>query len=160
MAFASSRELFSGTGDGQFSPDTALSRGMLAQVLYNLEGRPAAAGASFSDVPLSAWYAQAASWAMETGIFSGYGSGNFGPEDPITREQLAVVLYRYAGSPEVTGDLSAFSDGESASPYARAALAWAVENGIFQGNGGGVLAPQGSATRAQVAQVMRQAMSI
>ena len=160
VAFASSRELFSGTGDGQFSPDTSLSRGMLAQVLYNLEGRPAAAGASFSDVPLSAWYAQAASWAMETGIFSGYGSGNFGPEDPITREQLAVVLYRYAGSPEVTGDLSAFSDGESASPYARAALAWAVENGIFQGNGGGVLDPQGSATRAQVAQVMRQAMRI
>lgn len=159
VAFASSRELFSGTGDGQFSPDTALSRGMLAQVLYNLEGRPAAAGASFSDVPLSAWYAQAASWAMETGIFSGYGSGNFGPEDPITREQLAVVLYRYAGSPEVKGDLSTFSDGESASPYARAALAWAVENGIFQGNGGGNLDPQGSATRAQVAQVMRQAMS-
>ncbi|OUQ26310.1 hypothetical protein B5E80_01610 [Flavonifractor sp. An135] len=160
VAFASSRELFSGTGDGRFSPDISLSRGMLAQVLYNLQGRPASESATFSDVPLNAWYAQAASWASEAGIFAGYGDGSFGPEDPITREQLAVALYRYAGAPETEGDLSAFSDGASVSPYARTALAWAVENGIFQGNGSGVLAPQGSATRAQVAQVMRQAMRL
>lgn len=160
VAFASSRELFSGTGDGRFSPDTPLSRGMLAQVLYNLQGRPASGSATFSDVPLSAWYAQAASWASEAGVFAGYGDGSFGPEDPITREQLAVALYRYAGAPETEGDLSAFSDGASVSPYARTALAWAVENGIFQGNGSGVLDPQGSATRVQVAQVMRQAMRL
>lgn len=160
VAFASSRELFSGTGDGRFLPDTPLSRGMLAQVLYNLQGRPASGSATFSDVPLNAWYAQAASWASEAGIFAGYGDGSFGPEDPITREQLAVALYRYAGAPETEGDLSAFSDGASVSPYARTALAWAVENGIFQGNGSGVLDPQGSATRVQVAQVMRQAMRL
>ena len=160
VAFASSRELFSGTGDGRFSPDISLSRGMLAQVLYNLQGRPASESATFSDVPLNAWYAQAASWASEAGIFAGYGDGSFGPEDPITREQLAVALYRYAGAPETEGDLSAFSDGASVSPYARTALAWAVENGIFQGNGSGVLDPQGSATRVQVAQVMRQAMRL
>ena len=101
------------------------------------------------------WYASAVAWAAEKGIVSGYGDGRFGPNDLITREQLAIMLWRYAGSPAPSAQALDFPDAGSASGYALEALRWAVENGIISGYGSGQLAPQGLATRAQVAQMMK-----
>ncbi len=154
--FASARNLFSGMGDGMFSPDTAMSRGMLAKVLHNLENNPETiADNSFADVADGAWYAEAVAWAAEKGIVSGYDNGLFGVNDPVTREQLAVMLYRYAGSPAASGSIDRFADAENASAYAETALCWAVENGIISGMGDNQLAPSGEATRAQVAQMLK-----
>jgi hypothetical protein len=155
VTFVTARSIFNGTGTDAFAPETPMDRGMLVQVLYNLEGAPAASGtASFPDVSGSAWYAAAVNWAVANGVASGYGDGSFGPEDSITREQLAVMLWRYAGSPEATQTTLDFPDGDQVSGYARAALLWANEKGIINGTGSGTLSPQGPATRAQVAQVM------
>lgn len=151
--------LMSGYGDGSFGPDDSLSRAMLAQILYNKEGKPAVSGTgSFADVPRGAWYAGAVSWASERGIVSGYGDGGFGPDDPITREQLVVMLWRYQGSPAPTGTMPDFTDAQQISGYAKDAVTWAAENGIVSGNGGGVLVPSGIATRAQVAQMLKNFM--
>lgn len=155
VAFVSAHELFSGTSANGFSPDLPMTRGMLAQVLHNLEnnpGRPFAG--TFSDVSTDAWYSEAVAWAAERGIVSGYGNGLFGPGDNITREQLAVMLWRYAGEPAATNKELHFHDADEVSGYALDALRWAVENGIINGKGGGILDPQGQATRAQVAQML------
>ena len=101
-----------------------------------------------------AWYSDAVAWAAERGIVAGYGNGLFGPSDNITREQLAVILWRYSGEPAATNKELRFSDADSASDYALDALRWAVENGVINGYGNGVLAPKGLATRAQVAQML------
>ena len=151
--------LMDGFGNGLFGPDYPLTRAQFAQILYNKEGRPAAAGgSSFRDVASNAWCAPAAAWASERGIAGGYGNGLFGPDDNITREQLAVMLWRYAGSPGAVGGELHFSDAGQISGYASDALRWAVENGIMHGTGGGILAPQGLATRAQTAQMLKNLM--
>lgn len=157
VSFASGHELFNGTSENAFSPDTSMTRGMLAVVLHNLENNPSNnRHNSFSDVASSAWYAKAVSWAAEQGIVSGYPDGAFGANDSVTREQLAVMLYRYAGSPRTTSNrTSRFSDSASISSYAQTALNWAVENGIINGVGNNALDPQGLATRAQVAQMLK-----
>ena len=155
VAFVTSHELMKGTGDGIFEPNLPMTRGMLALVLHNLENNAAAAGgASFSDVADGAWYAEAVAWASAKGIIAGYADGRFGPNDPITREQLAVMLYRYAGSPAVSANGLNFVDAGAISGYAQQAIAWAVANGVMSGKGGGVLDPQGNATRAEVAQML------
>ena len=147
--------LMGGYGNGLFGPDNHLSRAQLAQILYNREGKPAVMGGSaFTDVASGAWCAPAVAWAAERGIAGGYGSGTFGPNDKITREQLAVMLWRYAGNPAATEKELHFSDADKASGYALEALRWAVENGIVNGKGGGILDPQGLATRAQAAQML------
>ncbi len=110
---------------------------------------------SFADVAAGKWYAEAVYWAAEQGIVSGYRDGLFGVNDPVTREQLAVMLWRYAGSPSVSGSLDYFNDADSARDYAKTALCWAVENGIISGVGDDLLAPAGEATRAQVAQMLK-----
>lgn len=120
-------------------------------VLHNLENNPAQpVSGIFSD----AWYSKAVAWAAARGIVSGYGNGLFGPNDHITREQLAVMLWRYAGEPAATNKELHFNDVDEASAYALDALCWATENGIINGKGGGVLDPRGQATRAQVAQML------
>lgn len=155
VAFASAHELFNGTGVNTFSPDLPMTRGMLAVVLHNLESNPKQAFAEkFSDVAVDAWYADAVIWAAEHGIVSGYGNGQFDPGNNITREQLAVMLWRYAGSPVATDKELHFTDTGEASGYALEALCWAVENGIISGYGDGRLGPQELATRAQVAQML------
>ena len=106
------------------------------------------------DVAEGAWYTEAIRWATSQGIVGGYGNGMFGPNDNITREQLAVMLWRYAGSPAATDKELHFTDADQASGYALEALRWAVENGIISGYGNGQLAPQGLATRGQVAQML------
>lgn len=158
VAFASGHELFHGTGAGQFSPDQPMSRGMLAVVLHNLERNPEAAGGSFEDVDDGQWYAQAVTWATEQGIVTGYGGGQFGPDDNITREQLAVILWRYGGQPAAAQNLP-FSDADQASPWALTALSWAAEQGILNGKVGGILDPGGFATRGETAQMLMHFMT-
>lgn len=155
VVFASAHELFNGTSADRFSPDLPMTRGMLAMVLHNLENNPAQpVSGIFSDVTSDAWYSEAVAWAAARGIVSGYGNGLFGPNDHITREQLAVMLWRYAGEPAATNKELHFNDVDEVSAYALDALCWAIENGIINGKGGGVLDPRGQATRAQVAQML------
>ena len=154
--------LMSGYGNGVFGPNDHLSRAQLCQILYNKEGRPAVTGSSvFIDITDGAWYADAVTWAAENGIVGGYGGGLFGPEDNITREQLAVILYRYAQAKgydvsvgEDTNILS-YTDALEISEYAIPAMQWACGAGIINGTGdGSTLSPQGQATRAQIATML------
>ena len=156
--FASAHEMFNGTSETTFSPDETMSRGMLATVLYNLEGCPEQeATGGFGDVSSDDWYADSIAWAVENGIADGYGDGQFGPNDNITREQLAVILWKYAGSPKASGQDLAFTDADQASGYAQEALCWAVEKGILNGYNG-QLSPKETATRAQAAQMLKSFM--
>ena len=154
--------LMSGYGNGVFGPNDHLSRAQLCQILYNKEGRPAVTGNSaFTDVAEGAWYLGAVTWTAENGIVGGYGSGLFGPEDNITREQLAAILYRYARAKgydvsvgEDTNILS-YTDALEISEYAIPAMQWACGAGIINGTGdGSTLSPQGQATRAQTATML------
>ena len=149
------RGLMNGYSDGRFGAEDTLSRSQPAQILFNGEGRPGVDYLlDFSDVAGGAWYAEAVRWAASQSIVSGHGDGTFGPDAPITREQLAVMLWRYSGSPASSKDLD-FNDGHEISPFALEALRWAVENGILNGDGDGQLAPQDQATRAQAAQMLK-----
>ena len=155
VRYVSVHGLMEGYGDGRFGPDDDLSRAQLAQILYNHAGQPDPSGeSSFTDVTGDAWYTDAVSWAEENGIVSGYGGGLFGPDDSITREQLAVMLYRYAGRPAVPNLILPFRDANKASAYAMDALRWAVDAGILNGKGNGILDPTGKATRAEVAAML------
>ena len=141
--FAASRGLFSGTSANTFSPDTAMTRGMIVTVLSRFDNVESTGG--------SVWYEAGRDWAMANGISDGTGM-----ENVITREQLALMLYRYAGSPAISGNLNAYSDGSTVSSWAEEGMIWAVQNGLISGVGNGALDPQGSATRAQVATILRQ----
>ena len=154
-AFASSHELFNGTGNGQFSPDASMTRGMVATVLHNLENNPqSSAESNFVDVDKDAWYADGINWAAEKGIVAGTSEGNFSPNESVTREQLAVMLYRYAGEPEVTDQQMSFQDANTISDFAKDAMNWATQQGIMKGTNQGMLNPQGTATRAEVATML------
>ena len=155
VRFVNEQGLMNGYSDGRFGPNDTLSRAQLAQILFNREGRPGVNYLlQFGDVPGEAWYTEAVRWATSQGIVGGYGNGMFGPNDAITREQLAVMLWRYSGSPAATNKELHFADADESSDYALEALRWAVENGIINGYGNGQLAPQGMATRGQVAQML------
>lgn len=155
VRFVQERGLMDGYSDGRFGPNNNLSRAQLAQILFNKEGRPAVNYLmQYGDVSGGAWYSEAVRWATSQGIVSGYGNGRFGPNDPITREQLAVMLWRYSGSPAASGELR-FHDADKISSFALEAVRWAVENGVISGYGSGRLDPQGLATRAQVAQMLK-----
>ena len=154
--FVVARGIYSGTSATTFHPDNAMTRGMLAVVLHNLENNPAhdICDDTFQDVAADSWYEDAIHWAADSGIVSGYGNGCYGPNDSITREQLAVMLWRSAGSPDSDHSLEHFKDAHLIASYAETALAWANENGIINGKGDGILDPKGNATRAQVAQML------
>ena len=160
VAYVYRHDLMAGYGENLFGPDDDLSRAQLCQIIYNMEGQPATSGSSvFTDVADGAWYADAVTWAASQGIVGGYGNGLFGPEDNITREQLASILYRYAQSKgydtsvgENTNILS-YTDALEISEYAIPAMQWACGAGIMEGNAG-YLTPQGDATRAQVATML------
>lgn len=154
VSFVTEKGLMRGTGNNTFSPEDHLTRAMLAQILYNNEDKPNTSGNTFADVQREAWYADAVTWATQKGIVNGYGNGQFGPDDNITREQLAVILWRYAGEPTSDAGLDGFTDFASAGDYALVALQWAVEKGILSGKGNGTLDPAGNATRAEVAQML------
>ncbi len=156
VRFAQEQGLMNGYSDGRFGAEDTLSRAQLAQILFNKEGRPGVNYLlDFSDVAGEAWYTEAVRWAASQGIVGGYGNSTFGPNDPITREQLAVMLWRYSGSPAAANDELHFNDEAEISGYALEAMRWAVENGILNGDGDGRLGPKVQATRAQVAQMLK-----
>ena len=154
--------MMSGTGEDTFSPDTTTTRGMIVTILHSMEGKPAAKGQTFGDVAADQYYANAVAWASANGIVSGYSNGNFGPNDPITREQMAAILYKYAiykdrdvSAGEDTNILS-YDDALEISEYAVPAIQWAVADGLMSGTSASTLSPTGSATRAQVATILMQ----
>ncbi len=146
--------LMNGTGTA-FAPGKPLTRAMFAQILYSHAGKPTGAPtASFRDTVPGEWYMDAVNWAVSSGVVSGYSDGRFAPQDSVTREQLAVMLWRYAGQPAAGQAALVFADADAASGYAREALCWAVENHILSGSGG-MLLPGGAASRAQAAQMLK-----
>ena len=152
--------IMSGVEEGRFEPGTTLTRAMLAQTLYAMEGKPQVSGGEdFSDVEEGDWYAAAVAWAAENGLVSGVGGDRFAPNDALTREQMALILYRYAQHKsydvQVDGEpLEGFQDVEKISDWAVEAMAWAVNAKLLSGTGDNLLTPAGTATRAQVAQVL------
>lgn len=149
--------LMEGASDTTFAPGMDTSRAMIATILWRLSGSPEPeAGLTYPDCKAGSWYAKAVAWGTEAGILKGYDTGDFGPNDPITREQMALMLWRYAGSPKTSADLDKFVDGKSVSDWVYPAMEWAVEQGILTGKGGDVLAPQGHATRAEAAAVLQR----
>ena len=160
VEYVSGKGIMSGVGDGRFAPHTVLSRAMLAQILYALEGKPEVDDEKrFDDVEAGDWYAGAVAWAAENGLVSGVGDDQFAPHDALTREQMALILYRYAQyksrDVQVDGEpLEAFLDGDAISSWAVEAMAWAVDAGLLSGTGDNLLSPTGTATRAEVAQVL------
>lgn len=150
--------LMSGTSGGEFSPHVTTSRGMIVTILHSMDGRPAAGNADFADVAETDYYAKAVAWASSKGIVTGYGGGRFGPNDPITREQLAMILFRYAEykgmNTAVLGDSIIFADRNTISSYAVKAIDWALGFGLISGVGDNRLNPSGSATRAQAAVIL------
>lgn len=149
--------LMDGTSDTAFSPDVTLSRGMMLTILYRMAGKPFVVGVNFTDVAYGTWYSDAALWAKQTGIAEGSGDGTLGHADPLTREQMAVMLYRYARqrgySIRPGAGLEGFADADRVSSWAKDAVAWAVSSGLMQGSDG-KLNPGGYADRAQTAVVI------
>ncbi len=150
--------LMNGTAADAFSPDMTTDRAMLVTILWRMADSPSLEGEiwgyPYADVDVNAYYGTAVYWARLNDISSGYGDGTFGPDDALTREQLAVMLWRQAGSPDSSHSLSQFSDAAQIGDYAQTALAWANENGIVSGHDNGTLAPRQTATRAEIAQML------
>ncbi len=158
VEFVAARQLFNGTGDNKFTPDGNMTRGMLVTVLYRLAYEPDAVNADFGDVAANAYYSDAVAWAESQGVVKGYSNNAFGPEDDVTREQLATILYRYAeknGYPtDQQNTTGTFTDKGEVSSYASEAMNWAVSAGLINGTGDGRLAPKENAARGQVATIL------
>lgn len=166
VRFVHEKGIMEGTGTHYFSPEADLSRGMLATILYRLEGSPAVSGYSgFADVADTAYYAKAVAWAKANGIVNGVTATAYEPDTAVTREELAAILCRYAAfkgkDTAISYDyLAGFSDANTSHVYARPALNWAVAYDIINGQGNGVLAPRATATRAEVAQVLMNYLEV
>lgn len=147
--------VMSGTTESTFAPTGTLSRAMMVQILYNLEGKPEAPACTFTDVAEGAWYADAVAWAAEEGLVTGISDTEFAPAQDMTREQIATILYRYAQykgqNVKADGSLDAYTDADQVHSYAVEAMTWANAEGLVTGTTGATLNPRGSATRAQVA---------
>ena len=155
-------KMMNGVSSRAFAPNANLTRGMLVQILYNLEGKPKGTAANFSDVQADAWYAEAVGWAASNKVVTGYADGTFRPNAAVTREQAAAILYRYAKSKDIdvsvgeNTNILSYVDVQQASDYAIPALQWAVGAGVLNGKNGGRLAPTGTATRAEIAAIMQR----
>lgn len=155
-------KMMNGVSSRAFAPNANLTRGMLVQILYNLEGKPKGTAANFSDVQANAWYAEAVGWAASNKVVTGYADGTFRPNAAVTREQAAAILYRYAQSKGIdvsvgeNTNILSYVDVQQASEYAIPALQWAVGAGVLNGKNGGRLAPTGTATRAEIAAIMQR----
>ena len=161
VMFVYENGLMLGTSKTLFCPHGTATRGMMATILWRMEGSPAPKGKnSFTDVEAGKWYADAITWTAENGIFAGYGKDKFGPDDPITREQLAAIFYRYADYKgydlTVKGNLDKFKDADKITDYAKTAMQWAVGSGLVKGKSGNLLDPQGTATRAEIAAMLHR----
>ena len=153
--------LMLGTSKTLFGPHGTVTRGMMATILWRMEGSLAPKGEnSFTDVEAGRWYADAITWTTENGIFAGYSKDKFGPDDPITREQLTAIFYRYAVYKgyklTVTGNLDKFEDADKITDYANTVMQWAVGNGLIKGKSENLLDPQGTATRAEIAAMLHR----
>ena len=153
--------LMLGTSKTLFSPHGTVTRGMMATILWRMEGSLAPKGEnSFTDVEAGRWYADAITWAAENGIFAGYSMDKFGPDDPITREQLTAIFYRYADYKgyklTITGNLDKFEDADKITDYAKTVMQWAVGNGLIKGKSENLLDPQGTATRAEISAMLHR----
>lgn len=164
VRFVYEQGMMSGTGNNQFSPNVTTTRAMIVTILYRLENQPTAGSSSFSDVPAGQWYTNAVAWAAANGIVGGYGDGRFGPNDTITREQMAAILYRYAQykgyNTTSTGSLSGYTDGGQVSSWAQTAMVWANTNGLITGSSATTLNPLGYASRAEVATILMRFVEI
>ena len=153
--------LMLGTSKTLFGPHGTVTRGMMATILWRMEGSLAPKGEnSFTDVEAGRWYADAITWTTENGIFAGYSKDKFGPDDPITREQLTAIFYRYADYKgyklTVTGNLDKFEDADKITDYAKTVMQWAVGNGLIKGKSETLLDPQGTATRAEISAMLHR----
>ncbi len=165
VKYAYESGLTKGTSDTTFSPDQTMTRCMLVTVLYRAAGHPDVTNLThpFEDIPENAYYKDALLWAYESGLTIGIDDTHFAPDSALTREQLATFLYRYAqaeGTDYLPDDLSAFTDQDQISDFARPAIAWAVGSDILHGMGNGILAPRGTATRAQMVTLLANYLSI
>ena len=153
--------LMLGTSKTLFSPHGTVTRGMMATILWRMEGSLAPKDEnSFTDVEAGRWYADAITWTTENGIFAGYSKDKFGPDDPITREQLTAIFYRYADYKgyklTITGNLDKFEDADKITDYAKMVMQWAVGNGLIKGKSENLLDPQGTATRAEISAMLHR----
>lgn len=165
VRYVTANGLFRGTAADTFAPHGTVTRGMLVTVLWRAEQEPAAASAmTFTDVDPDAYYAAAVRWAASAGVAEGHSAAAFAPEEPVTREQAAAILERYAAlrgaQPGNAGSLSPFADADCISPWARESAAWAVGAGILCGNGGGMLDPLGCLTRAEAAAMLQRLLEM
>ena len=154
VMYCREHNLMAGIGNDQFAPESNLTRAQFATVLYRIEGTPAVTGTdAFTDTPDGAWYSDAVLWVSQQNLISGYGGGLFGPNDPVSREQMTTILWRYAGSP-TAGEASNYTDTALIASYAAAAVDWASTNNIVRPVSSGTFAPKSNATRAQVADAL------
>lgn len=165
VAYMHALQIMAGVAQDRFDPYGTATRSMLVAMLYRLEGSPKVLGISrFTDVKAGAWYTDAVIWAQSLGIVQGYGNNLFGPNDPITREQLVVFLYLYSmikgRDTSALGDLSRFVDADQISDWATEAMKWAEGIGLIQGKGKDNLDPGAFATRAEIAAIMLRYIEI
>lgn len=150
--------MMNGTSANTFSPNATTNRAMIVTILYRLENEPAASASGFTDVAAGSYYADAVAWAAANGVVNGVSETSFAPNAPVTREQLAAILYRYAQlkgyDVTASGSLNGYADASQTSSYAVAAMQWANAEGLISGISSTVLDPHGSATRAQVATIL------
>ena len=160
VAYVRDNGLMGGTSDTTFEPEGTMTRSMLSATLYRLAGSPAVTGEdAFSDTEEGVWYTDAVLWASQQGLVGGYGNGLFGTNDPVTREQIAVLLWRYAGSPAAEAGAD-FADESAISDYAVQAVDWARASGVVSGAEGNRFLPQSNATRVQVAAILRNYLTM
>ena len=159
--FVLNNNMMNGTGEKIFQPDAPLSRAMLVTILWRLEGCPIVESDDlFDDVPEDIWYTEAVRWAAEKKVVLGIGENLFAPEDNVTREQLAAILWRYTGEPEAAAIPENFTDTDTISEYAEKAVAWAVEQGILKGRGANTIVPLGFSTRAEAATMIMRYVNV
>lgn len=160
VAYAYAKGLMIGVEDTKFAPNEVTDRAMIVTILYRIEGTPEIGESSFKDIKNDTWYTKAIAWAEQNQIVNGYGDGNFGPTDKITREQMATILYRYTEFKgmdiSASTNLSSFTDAAQISDYAKTAMAWANASGLIKGMGDNSLNPQGSALRCQAAAIFHR----
>lgn len=159
VSYVVEKKLMNGTAEKTFEPNTNMSRAMVATVLYRLDGENKTdVAAAFEDIENDTWYTEGVAWAAEKGVVNGVSETEFAPNANVTREQLAAMLYRYAGSPEVDAEMgmAGFNDVDAISEWAATAMRWAVQNGILNGKDGGMLDPTGNATRAEVSAMIQR----
>lgn len=161
VAYCQAHGVMNGTAAAAFSPEDAMTRAMLAAVLYRMSGSPAVSPSSaFTDAEPGAWYGDAISWASENGLITGYGDGAFGVNDPTTREQAATILWRYAGEPALDRG-TAFTDADSIAHWAQPAVCWADTGGILDGmSAGGRFAPKANVKRGEIAAMLYRYSSL